>query len=92
MLPKVQVFAIEGFDEAVIGTAYRGGYEVLVYDGYIAEAIAVNLEPEVKSLHEYLTRIALHTLGDKAPVFVYLDDDVVGELDDSLSEPGTPIH
>jgi hypothetical protein len=92
MLPKVQVFAIVGFDEAVIGTALRNGHEVLVYDGYIAEAIAAAIEPKMKSLSEYLESISLNKLGDKAPVFVYLDEDVVGELTDATREPGTPVH
>lgn len=92
MLPKVQVFAIEGFEAAIIGTAYRGGHEVLVYDGYVAEAIIATIEPKAQSLHDYLTKISLHKLGDQAPVFVYLDDEVVGELTDSIREPGTPVH
>jgi hypothetical protein len=92
MLPKVQVFAIAGFDEAVIGTALRNGHEVLVYDGYIAEAIVAALQPELKSLSEYLDSISLSKLGDKAPVFVYLDEDVVGELTTAKREPGTPLH
>lgn len=92
MLPKVQVFAIVGFDEALIGTALRAGHEVLVYDGYKAEAIAAALEPSAKTLSEYLQKIALDKLGDKAPVFVYLDEDVIGELADGIREPGTPVH
>ena len=92
MLPKVQVFAIEGFDEAIIGIAYRGGYEVLVYDGEIAEARVATLAKKPMSLHDYLTHIALHKLGDKAPVFAYLDIEIGGDLSDSTREPGTPIH
>lgn len=92
MLPKVQVFAIEGFDEAIIGTAYRGGHEVLVYDGEIAEAIVASLTSKPTTLHDYLTGISLHKLGDQAPVFVYLDVEVGGDLSDSTREPGTPIH
>lgn len=92
MLQKVQVFAIEGFEDAIIGTAYRGGHEVLVYDGELFEAIAVQQNPNVKSLHEYLTTINLHKLGDRAPVFVFLDEDVVGEISEATREPGTPIH
>jgi hypothetical protein len=92
MLPKVQVFAIEGFEDAIIGTAYRGGHEVLVYDGWIFEAIVASIDPNPTSLHEYLTKIRLHELGDRAPVFVYLDEEVVGELADSIREPGTPVH
>ena len=92
MLPKVQVFAIVGFDEAVIGTALRNGHEVLVYDGYKAEVIAALLEPKAKTLSEYLQNIALDKLGDRAPVFVYLDEDVIAELTSGIREPGTPLH
>lgn len=89
---KVEVFAIEGFDEALIGTAYRGGHEVLVYDGYIAELIIASLNPKATSLHDYLVSIRLHELGERAPVFVFLDEEVIGELNDSIREPGTPVH
>jgi len=92
MLQKVQVFAIEGFEAAVIGTAIRGGNEVLVYDGYLAEAIALGLEPKAASLKEYLMKIELGKLGDKAPVFVFLDVINVGDSTDSVREPGTPVH
>jgi hypothetical protein len=92
MLPKVQVYAIDGFDTAIIGTAYRGGQEVLVYDGYAAEAIIARVAPKAQSLHDYLTSISLQKLGDRAPVFVFLDDDVVGDFDESAREPGTPVH
>jgi hypothetical protein len=92
MLQKVQVFAIEGFEAAIIGTAYRGAHEVLVYDGYIAEAIAVCLEPKSASLREYLEKIDLNKLGDQAPVFVFLEEMNVGDITDSVREPGTPIH
>lgn len=85
MSEKVQVFALAGFDDAIIGTAYRGGNEVLAYDGYkVAELLAP------KTLVEYLTELAVNELGDKAPVFLYLDEDVVG--DDELRDPGTPLH
>jgi hypothetical protein len=92
MLQKVQVVALEGFDQAIIGTAYRGGNEVLVYDGYIAQAIVSELAGEQQSLHEFLTSIALHKLGDKAPVFVYLDEDIFGDIDEANREPGTSVH
>jgi hypothetical protein len=92
MLPKVQVFAIEGFEDAIIGTAYRGGHEVLVYDGWLFEAIAALIDPNSTSIHEYLTKIRLHELGDRAPVLVYLDEEVVGELADSIRDPNAPVH
>ncbi|NDE00589.1 MAG: hypothetical protein EBZ91_02285 [Gammaproteobacteria bacterium] len=92
MLPKVQIFAIEGFDAAIIGTAYRGGNEVLVYDGYVASVIAVQLEPKSSSLEEYLAKIELNKLGDQAPVFVFLDEITIGDATDSIRDPGTPVH
>lgn len=92
MVQKVQVFAVEGLDAAIIGTAYRGDNEVLVYDGYLAEAIAVQLEPKSASLREYLAKIELNKLGDHAPVFVFLEEMDVGDITDSIREPGTPVH
>jgi hypothetical protein len=87
-----QVIALEGFDQAVIGTAYRGGNEVLVYDGHLAEAIVRSLEGEAATLEDFLTKISLSKLGDRAPVFVYLDEDLFGDDDEILAGPGTSVH
>jgi hypothetical protein len=85
MSEKVQVFALAGFDSAIIGTAYRGGNEVLAYDGHMVAAI---LAP--KTLDEYLAELAVQELGDKAPVFLYLDEEVVDT--DESRDPTAPLH
>lgn len=92
-MPKVQVFAIEGFDEAIIGTAYRNGHEVLAYDGWAVEAILAGLGAKEGSLEEFLRMIRVHELGDQAPVFVYLGDDIVGDGHGSTERgPGSSVH
>lgn len=91
MLPKIQVYALEGFDEAIIGTAYINGREVLAYDGYAVEIIAAGLGKGIHSLEEFLASIRVHELGDLAPVFVFMGDDIVGELNE-FRESGAGFH
>lgn len=92
MVQEVQVFAIKGFDMALIGTAYRGTNEVLVYDGYIAESLVPSLEPKATDLLDYLDKIKINKLGDRAPVFVFLNEMHIGDTADAIAGPGTPIH
>jgi len=82
---QVEVFALAGFDAAIIGTAYRGGNEVLAYDGHLVNAI---LAP--KTLDAYLAELAVQELGDKAPVFLYLDEEIVEPYESR--EPNAVLH
>jgi hypothetical protein len=73
---------IQGFDEALIGTGLRTtGREVLVYDAYIAQDILNEWFPnEGVLLVEFLRSIEVDSLGDNAPIFVFRDDEILGEI------------
>lgn len=91
-MSDIEMMAINGLDEAVIGTGVRGDTEVLVYDAThvleILEAIGYN-EP---SLDEFLEYIHINELGERAPIFVFLDSDVSSELARARAARQPPVH
>jgi len=73
---ELEMIAIEGLDEAILGTGIRTSKsEVLVYDGDVAEEILLHMGYGENSLPYFLESIDLDGLGDKAPMFIYLDND-----------------
>ena len=73
---------VKGFDEALIGTGLRSNdREVLVYDGYRAQWILAQLGYEGITLVDYLHMLGIDELGPEAPIFVFLDDGVLDESD-----------
>lgn len=81
---------VKGFDEALIGTGLRSNNrEVLVYDGYRAQWILSQLGYEGLTLVEYLHMLGIDELGPEAPIFVFLDD---GVLDESEQTRDRVIH
>lgn len=73
---------IEGLDAALIGTGLRTtGREALVYDADIAQEILDEWFPDEKvSLVEFLRSIEIDALGDNAPLFIFRDDDIIGQI------------
>lgn len=70
------MFAVAGFEEAIIGTGVRyGSEEVLVYDAEIAQALL----DEDEELGNYLYNIGIEHLGEEAPLFVFLNKKAVEE-------------
>lgn len=72
---------VEGFDSAIIGTGLRAtGREVLVYDANKAQMILNSGMYAGVDIVEYLYGLGIDSLGDNAPIFVFLDDEIVDEL------------
>jgi len=85
----LEMIAIEGLDDAILGTGIRTSKnEVLVYDGDVAEEILLYMGYGEHSLPHFLESIDLDSLGDKAPMFIYLDSDK--DLYDRTSNTGQP--
>lgn len=85
----LEMIAIEGLDDAILGTGIRTSKnEVLVYDGDVAEEILLYMGYGENSLPHFLESIDLDSLGDKAPMFIYLDSDK--DIYDRTSNTGQP--
>jgi hypothetical protein len=77
---EIEMIAIEGLDSALIGTGLRGTSEVLVYDATKAEVLLQNNGFGTDSLHDFLYSVGIDSLGENAPLFVYLDEDISDEF------------
>lgn len=67
------MIAIEGMDHAIVGTGIgASGAEVLVYDGRLFERDL--------SVDSVLGNLADNGYSHIAPLFVYLDEDIVAEV------------
>lgn len=78
---EVKMLAVEGLDKACIGTAVcSGGREVLVYDAGVAEQILADGGYGEEALYPFLVECGFEELGDNAPIFVYLDEELGYEL------------
>lgn len=74
------MIAIEGLNEALIGTGFNGSQEVLVYDALIAETLLQDNGCGDGSLQDFLYSVGIDDLGKSAPLFVYLDDEISDEF------------
>lgn len=83
-MAMVEMLAIEGLEEALLGTAYVGGEEVLAYDASIAEQIVMFMDPPHPSLYAFVSDIGLEELGTRAPVFIYQDETMRQEFGDAI--------
>lgn len=84
------MIGVKGFDEALIGTGMRSSsLEVLVYDGYRAQWILSEIGYGELTITEYLRMLGIDELGPEAPIFVFLDD---GVLDESEQTRGRVLH
>ena len=54
MRKMTQMYAIEGWDSAIIGTCFRGGREVLVYDAYKIEELLMAHEGSDEEYEEFI--------------------------------------
>lgn len=87
-----EMYAVTGFEEALIGTGMRSPFvEVLMYDGYKAQALLEALGYEDMDLPEYLYSIGLDELGEEAPIFVYLDSGILDECREA-NAGGRVVH
>ena len=74
---REEMISIDGFEDAIIGTALKqdGETEVLVYDGYKAAEIFRSIDPDV-DISLYLKFLESQGEGLRTPIFVYLDKSV----------------
>ena len=80
------MLALDGFDEAIIGTALTpDGSEVLVYNARLVECmLALLADSNLKlTITDYLEMMVSDPEGRSLPLFVYLDDSVKSEVSES---------
>lgn len=84
---NIEMISIDGFDAAIIGTGIRAiAKEVLVYDADACEKLLRDNGFE-DPLSIYLESIDVDSLGDRAPLFIYLDSNADDKLDESKGKP-----
>lgn len=83
-MAMIEMLAIEGLEEALLGTAYVGGEEVLAYDADTAERLVMFMDPPHLSLYEFVAKIGLEDLGNRAPVFIYQDASMREEFGETI--------
>lgn len=91
LIDKVDLVAITGLDEAIIGTTLRDGVEVLCYDFDIAKKIVMNAGWSSDLAEDWLCVLAQRRF-DGAPAFIYVgnaQDEYGLDYDD---EPCVTLH
>jgi|TARA_B110000503_G_scaffold39360_1_gene64755 hypothetical protein len=88
-MSKIEVLAITGLDDAILGSAVVNGQEVLAYDFDKAIGIILAVGHTEEYAHDYLSELA-DQKAEGAPVFVYIDND--DEFYGSTASDGTTIH
>lgn len=76
-MPEIELIAVEGLNEAIIGTTLRGDREVIAYDF----EKAVELVMASGKTHEAATRFIENLSQDVfegSPAFIYMDNDQYG--------------
>jgi hypothetical protein len=72
-MSKVKMISIEGMEHALLGTGIGPtGEEVLVYDARLVETQF--------SVDDVLENLTEEGFADYAPLFVFLDEDLSGEI------------
>lgn len=79
----VEMTAVEGLNNAAIGTVIISGREVLAYDAYRAMEIVGIPPDEAEDLLVYLDELGLEDIGASAPVFIFIDDEIRNELNNA---------
>ncbi len=80
MSDYTEAYAVEGLLEALVGIGLReGGQEVLVYDAARVEELLESRGFEL-SLWAFIQELNIADLGTRAPMFVWLDDDLKHEI------------
>jgi hypothetical protein len=77
VLPKIELIAVEGLNEAIIGTTLRDDREVIAYDF----GKAVELVIASGQTNEEATRFIENLSQDVfkgSPAFIYMDNDQYG--------------
>jgi len=77
----ITAFSINGLSEAIMGVAVKAnGEEVLVYNAQEVEKILEQTGYGL-SLTAFIKDLDIATLGDRAPVFVYIDENLEEKIE-----------
>jgi len=89
---QTEAYAIEGLAEAVIGIGLRdSGRQVLVYDAISVQDILESSGSGL-SFSAFLEALNIEGLGERAPMFIWLDDDIKYELKAVGAGSGYRLH
>jgi|DEB0MinimDraft_10_1074344.scaffolds.fasta_scaffold04578_1 hypothetical protein len=89
---QTEAYAIEGLAEAVIGIGLRdSGRQVLVYDAISVQDILESSGSGL-SFGAFLEALNIEGLGERAPMFIWLDDDIKYELKAVGAGSGYRLH
>jgi len=73
---QTEAYAIDGLAEAVIGVGLRdSGRQVLVYNAIRVQDILESSGTGL-SFNAFLEALQMEDLGERAPLFIWLDDDL----------------
>ena len=73
-MSDIEVVALEGLDEAIIGSTVRNGREVLAYNYDKAVSLSVSKGHSEEYAEEWIAEVSSREF-DGAPAFVYFDND-----------------
>lgn len=89
---QTEAYAIEGLAEAVIGVGLRdSGQQVLVYDAICVQDILESAGTGL-SFDAFLEALQMEDLGERAPLFIWLDDDLKYGLRAAGTGTGYRLH
>lgn len=92
MSDYTEAYAIDGLLEALVGIGLReGGQEVLVYDAARVEELLESRGTEL-SLWAFIQELDVAGLGERAPMFVWLDDDLRYEIKSGTAGGRNRLH
>ena len=83
-MSEIEVIAIEGLDDAIIGSTVRNGREVLAYDIDKAVGILVSAGYPAERAEDWITEMCSNEF-DGSPAFVYVNEEP------EFHGTGTPI-
>ena len=87
-----EAYEIDGLLEALVGVGLReSGQEVLVYDAARVEELLESRGAEL-SLWAFIQELDVASLGERAPMFVWLDDDLRYEIKSGTSGGRHRVH
>ena len=90
-MSMVKVIALEGLDEAIIGTCSRDGEnEVLVYNADLVKKYLKGTGLSTEDVLEIIEGSRFSEHGAFAPVFVHMDTELAKKIDNSCIPIGPP--
>jgi len=88
-MSDIEVLALSGLDEAIIGSTVRDGREVLAYNYDKAVEIIIKAGHSEEYAEEWIAEVSSRDF-EGAPAFVYVDNNQ--EFYGSSTPAGTTVH